>query len=126
MSCNHLQECIKPDTSLSLINWICFTNAHHNGHRTHEETVKAFTGTVLGEHIDFEKLTILNQPVKEPVMPKPCINRIEERTVTIAFKDNEISELFNFLDAHKNECPDLHEKVYQAMTKTLFSRIDRG
>ena len=129
MSCLHLKECIKPGTSESLSNWIIFTNAHHNGHRTHNETVKAFTGTVLGEHIDFEKMAILNQPViekEESVMPQPCIKRIEERTVTIIFKDDEVSELFNILDSHKDECPSLHEKVYQAMTKALFSRIDRG
>jgi len=127
MSCLHLKECIKPGTSESLINWIIFTNAHHNGHRTHDETVKSFSGTGLGEHIDFEKMAILNKPKEpEPVMPQPCINRSEERTVTIVFREDEISKLFNFLDERKDECPDLHEKVYQAMTKALFSRIDRG
>jgi len=43
--------------------------------------------------------------------------------VTIVFKDSEASELFNLLEKNKDEHPDLHEKVYQAMFKTLMNRI---
>jgi len=44
--------------------------------------------------------------------------------VTIVFTDTQVSELFNLLDAHKDEHPELHEHVYQAMTKELFGRVN--
>jgi len=123
MSCLHIQECIKPGTSKSLVNWICFTNAHHNGHRTHDDTVKYFKGTTLGTYIDFDKMAALCAPKPEVVMPIPtCKSR--EIPVIIEFSDGEISELFNFLDSHKDEVPALHEKVYQEMTRTLMTRIN--
>lgn len=50
MSCLYIHQCIKPGTSVSLTNWILFTNRHHNDHRTHDETVKAFQGKVIGEY----------------------------------------------------------------------------
>ena len=48
----------------------------------------------------------------------------EPGTVTVVFKDSEVSELFKLLEEHKSEHANLHEVVYQAMTKTLFQRID--
>jgi hypothetical protein len=111
-----------------MVNWICFTNAHHNGHRTHDETVKAFRGTTLGEYIDFDKMAALCAPKpKEVPMPEKisipsCKSR--EMPVVIEFNDSEVSELFNFLDKHKEEVPAIHEKVYQAMTRTLMARIN--
>lgn len=47
-----------------------------------------------------------------------------ERKVTIVLTNDQVSKLFNLLDANKDEYPELHEVVYQAMTKELFNRID--
>lgn len=45
-------------------------------------------------------------------------------SVTIILKDSEASKLFNLLEENKAEYPDLHETVYQAMTKELMNRIN--
>lgn len=126
MSCLHLEECIKPGTSSSLRNWILFTNRHHNDHRTHDQTVQKFQGTTLGEFIDFEKLAVLSQPKPEIIVSDKVQEYLKrDHSVTITFEDTEIGKLFNLLDKYKDECPDLHEKVYQAMTDTLMRRINR-
>lgn len=59
MSCLFLKECILPETSESLRNWILYTNYHHNSHRTHDETVATWKDTKLGEYIDFNKMNTL-------------------------------------------------------------------
>ena len=51
---------------------------------------------------------------------------LNDHTVTINFKDSEISTLYNFLEKHKEDYPDLYEKVYQDMTAELISRINKG
>ena len=45
-------------------------------------------------------------------------------SVKIDFEDHEVSKLFDLLNKHKDEFPDLHEKVYQAMAKELFRRVN--
>lgn len=67
MGCLFLQESIRPGTSASMINHICFTNHHHYSHLTHEAARKKYQGTVLGESIDFEKMDKL---VAESRLPK--------------------------------------------------------
>lgn len=147
MSCKYLEQCIKPGTSQVLINWYLFTDRHHNGGFTHEETVKKYKGTVMGEDIDFDKMDKLieeeNMKQKADIIPngdypphafarqavndlKSIQERIESRRVTITFGDQEVSKLFNLLEKYKDEAPDIHEIVYQAMTNELISRINQG
>jgi len=126
-----LRESIKPGTSESLRNWIMFTNQHHNSHHTAEQTIAKFKGTTIGEDIDFDKLEELMklkpiQPEPTPPPVKPVITireRTETRSVVVKFSHEQAAELFSFLDQHKDEHPELHEIVYQAMTRELFSRI---
>jgi hypothetical protein len=46
--------------------------------------------------------------------------------VVIEFEDDEIGRLYELLDRNKESYPELHEKVYQAMTTTLLKRISAG
>jgi|WetSurMetagenome_2_1015567.scaffolds.fasta_scaffold65360_7 hypothetical protein len=124
-----LRESIKPGTSETLRNWIMFTNHYHNGNRTTEQTIAKFKGAVIGESIDFDKLEelmkpkpIQPEPTPEPVKPIITI-RTEARSVIVQFSYDQVTELFSFLDQHKDEHPELHEVVYQAMTRELFSRF---
>jgi len=43
--------------------------------------------------------------------------------VTIKLSDDEAGELFELLDKNKEQYPNLHERVYQAMTSELMIRI---
>lgn len=63
-----------------------------------------------------------DQPANPPV--RSCIER--ESKVTVTFSHAQAAELFNLLEANKDQHPDLHELVYQAMTQELFSRINTG
>jgi hypothetical protein len=123
-----LREAIKPGTSESLIYWILFTNHHHNSHRTPEETVAKFQGTELGKCLDFNILEkLMHKPTKTPPADPPirsCIER--ESKVSVTLSHAQAAELFNLLEANKVQHPELHELVYQAMTKELFSRINTG
>jgi hypothetical protein len=47
-------------------------------------------------------------------------------SVTITLTDSEASKLFNLLEENKTAYPDLHETVYQAMTKELMNRINHN
>jgi hypothetical protein len=128
MSCNNLKGAIIDGTPPAIVNWILFTNRHHNEHRTHDETVAKFKGTVLGSYIDFNKLEELNMP--KDTTETPSVSNIEPEAprtkVTIQLDDEQAGELFHLLEGVKDQHPELHELVYQAMAKTLFSRINRG
>lgn len=65
MACKFLKESIRPGTSLSLVYHICFTDHHHYGHLSHEDTVAKYKGTVLGEFLDFEKMSTLIEDAKK-------------------------------------------------------------
>lgn len=127
-----LKQSIKPGTSQCLIDWVRFVNSYHNTNRSPESIIAKWKGTELGECIDFDKLAELMKPKPveppkpEPVKPepyRPIFTIKEERSVVVKFNDEQIVELFNLLDKNKEEHPELHEHVYQAMTRTLFSRI---
>lgn len=125
-----LKECIKPGTPESLYNWILFTNRHHNEKRSAELTIAKFKPAVIGEYIDFDKLEELMKPkpVAAPA-PEPASyieTETQARKVTISVDHHQAGELFNLLEDHKDQHPELHELVYQAMQQELFSRINRG
>jgi hypothetical protein len=46
-----------------------------------------------------------------------------ERKVAIEFTDEQVTALFNLLEKEKETHPELHEVVFQGMTKALMSRI---
>lgn len=124
-----LEESLIPGISISLKYWIMFTNQHHNGNRTTEQTIAKFKGTVIGEYINFDKLAGLLAPkpviVKEPETVQPVLS-IRERPpmiVTVRLDQEQAAELFNLLEQNKDEHPELHELVYQAMTAELFRHI---
>lgn len=128
MGCKHLEGAIIDGTPQTIISWILFTNHHHNQHRTHDETVAKFKGTVLGSYIDFNKLEELNMPkdTVESIAPTIIEPEAPRTKVTIQLDNEQAGELFNILEGIKDQHPELHEVVYQAMTKELFSRINRG
>lgn len=68
MGCLFLKESIRPGTSASMVNHMCFTNHHHYGHLTHEATLTKYKSTVLGESIDFEKMDKLVAESRSPKM----------------------------------------------------------
>lgn len=125
-----LKECIKPGTPESLYNWILFTNRHHNSQHTPEVTIAKFKRALIGEDIDFDKLEELMKPkpVAAPA-PEPASyieTETQARQVTISVNHQQAGELFNLLEEHKDQHPELHELVYQAMQQELFSRINQG
>ena len=46
--------------------------------------------------------------------------------VVVEFTNEQVKELFHLLEDVKVAYPELHEVVYQAMFKSLMSRINRG
>jgi hypothetical protein len=42
-----------------MYNHICFTDRHHYSHLNHNDTVAKYRGTVLGESLDFDKMSEL-------------------------------------------------------------------
>ncbi len=48
----------------------------------------------------------------------------QNECVTVNFSDKQVTELFNLLEKNKEDHPELHEVVYQAMTKTLMARVN--
>lgn len=61
MGCNHLRECLKPNTFEKMKKYGQFVNTHHFGSKSHEDTVQRYTGTELGSYIDFDKMAKLNE-----------------------------------------------------------------
>lgn len=123
-----LEECILPSVSVSIANWILFTNRHHNEHRTPEHTIASFKAHTIGEYIDFNKLEALMNP-QPKALTMPCTThkiKVPEVKVIVELNHEQTTELFNLLEGCKNEHPELHELVYQAMTKELFNRINKG
>ena len=120
-----LRSSIKPGTSESMINWIMFTNHHHNDKRSEKETIEKFRGNGLGEYLEFDKL---DNPPEVNAAVKPVTLLIPEnvstrRKVTIKLDQEQAGELFGLLEKHKDEHPELHELVYQWMTRDLFLRL---
>jgi hypothetical protein len=123
-----LQMCFVPGTPITIKNWIGFTNRHHNEHRSPEETIRKFKNSEIAQYIDFNQLEklMLPKPTTDTVTP---ISPITERTpmrVTLVLEEQQASELFNLLGKHIDEHPELHELMYQAMTRELFNSIGRG
>jgi len=77
MSIVNIKEYIKPNTSKSLKEWIIFTNQHHNGNKTHEETIESFRGTVLGDSLDFDKLD--NPPPPDKPKGSPVVREVSKK-----------------------------------------------
>ena len=66
------------------------------------------------------------KPITDIVPPIPSITERLPMKVTLVLEEQQASELFNLLEWHKNEHPELHELMYQAMTQELFKSIGRG
>lgn len=125
-----LKQAIKQGTPESLYNWILFTNHHHNSQHTPEVTIAKFKRALIGEDIDFGKLEELMKPkpVAAPA-PEPASyieTETQARKVHLTLDHQQAGELFNLLEDHKDQHPELHELVYQAMQRELFSRINQG
>jgi hypothetical protein len=105
-----IEDYILPNTPTVLKNHIIFTTAHHYN-RDLKVALKKFKGSQLDEYI--------NWAYKEPV---PMSKMRSEGSVTITFTDTQVSKLFGIVESD----PELHEVVYQAMTKTLMNRINGG
>lgn len=118
---SYLEECFKEGTPQSLISWACFTNHHHNAHQTTKETIQKFKGSELGKCIDFDKLEKLMAP--KPEVTKPILTIDHSPKVILELNHQQTSELFNLLDQHKDEHTELHELLYQAMTREILNRI---
>jgi hypothetical protein len=90
MSCLNLEECIYPGTPRSIKDWILFINRHHNGHRTHPETVKSFRGHLIAQYIDFKKLGRMFKRPPPPPSPKQHWLHISfGRNARITIRDKE-------------------------------------
>jgi len=131
-----LEKCLKPNIPKQIrklvSNLILFNNKHHYERLSEKEVIQKFKGSGLAEYIDFDKLeqpeaSKVEQPEASKVEPQPVITiheKIKVNKVTVSLSHTQAGELFNLLDRHKEEYPELHELVFQAMTQELFGRIN--
>ena len=126
MSVINVEKYIKPGTSECLKNWIIFTNHHHNDHRTHQETVKSFRGTVLGECLDFDKLDSSVEPAPKLLSKNmTCIKDYEVPSFphNILIKEGETLEVLGYLmgrDIVLQADPEKHPPKYKHLTHVSF------
>jgi len=129
MSVINVEKYIKPGTSECLKNWIIFTNHHHNDHRTHQETVESFRGTVLGGYLDFDKLDSSEPAPKLLLKNMVCIKDYEVPSFphNSLIKEGETLEVLGYLmgrDIVLQADPELHPPHYKHLTHVSFVIFD--